>query len=291
MSTRLSLVLAAAFLTAAPAQASTYVSVFNFSWTGTWSYTGDGSPNSDGLWGITASSEFINPYPDDSIRFDPANGAYRVEGRVDIVGDLGSSFTGANVIGLTLDVISTDDYRIRSYSIARDDLRLGIMSGSIVEDSLGNRSAELSAFRLMQRVDPNDPTQKFEEIFGCPTILEGCGTGFFQTPFPAFESGNPVPPSGLGSQYGVVLLTDGRSDPCCGARSNALRFYYETPEQALASFRLTWDRDKSYTLEGPVPEGLPSPIPLPAGLPLLLGALGLLGLTRMRRRGAPPSQD
>lgn len=295
MRTHLSLILASALLTAVPAQAATYVSVFNFSWTGTWSFTGDGSPNADGLWGITASSEFINPYPDASIRFDPANGAYRVEGRVDIVGTSGSSFTRNDVIALTLDVISTDlsslevappSYRIASYSIAKDDLRLGIMSGSIVEDSLGGRSAELTAFRLMQEAVPGDPNKKFEQIFGCPTIQEGCGGSSYQQPFVAYDSGNPVPPSGAITNYGVVVLTDGRSDPCCGARSNALRFYYETPEQALASFRLTWDRDKSYTLPDDVPDGLPAPVPLPASLPLLLVALGALGIgARARHRG------
>lgn len=292
--TRLSLVLATAFLTAAPAQASTYVSVFNFSWTGTWSFSGDGSPDADGLWGITASSEFINLYEDDPTateKFDPAKGAYRVEGRVDIIGGLGSSFTGADVIGLSLEVISTDNYRIASYSIAKDDLRIGIMNGTIVDDGLGNGSAELTAFRLMQRVDPGDPTQKFEQIFGCPTIQEGCGTGSYMTPMPSYGSGNPVPPSGFVSSYGVVVLTDGRRDPCCAARVNTLRFHYETPELALASFRLTWDRDNSYTLEGPPPEGLPSPIPLPAALPLLLGALGFLGLAAGRRGRASSAKS
>jgi hypothetical protein len=107
------------------------------------------------------------------------------------------------------------------------------------------------------------------------------------TPFPAYTSGNPLPPSGLSASYGVVVLTDGRSDPCCGARSNALRFYYETTEQAVASFRLTYDG--RYVLEGPTPEGLPS-IPLPGGLPLLLGAMGVLGLAARRAHGATEKQ-
>lgn len=290
MLTRFSLVIATAVLTATQAPAATFVSVFDFSWTGTWYRTGDGSPNSDGLWGITASSEFINPYPDASVRFDPVNGAYRVEGRVDIAGTLGS-FTGADVIALNLDVISTNDYRIASYSIAKEDLRVGIMSGSIVEDPVTfGRRAELTALRMMQRVDPTDPTQKFEQIFGCSTIGEGCVTSSYLTPFPAYGSGNPVPPSSVNS-YAVVSLTDGRSDPCCGARSNALRFFYETPEQALASFRLTWNRDASYTLPGDAPEGLPAPVPLPAALPLMLGALGFLGVAARRRRNAAPTQS
>lgn len=291
MLTRLSLVIATAVLTATQAPAATFVSVFDFSWTGTWYRTGDGSPNPDGLWGITASSEFINPYPDASVRFDPVNGAYRVEGRVDIAGTLGS-FTGADVIALTLDVISTNDYRIASYSIAKEDLRLGNMSGSIVEDPVTfSRRAELTALRLSKKLDPTDSTQKFEPFFGCRTIVQGeCGPESYSVPVPPFDSGNPVPPSSFNS-YGVVSLGDGRSDPCCGARSNALRFFYETPEQALASFRLTWNRDASYTLPGDAPEGLPAPIPLPAALPLLLGALGFLGVAARRRRNAAPTQS
>ena len=285
---------AALILTSAStASAATFVSVFDFSWTGTWSFSGDGSPEADGLWGVTASSEFINPFPDASEKFDPANGAYRVEGRVDIVGGPGSSFTGKDVIALNLEVISVDvrsadpnppSYRIASYSFSRDDMRLGIMNGNIVSGT--EITAELTAFRLMQRIDPSDPTQKFEQIFGCPTVLEGCGSGLYLTPVPAYVSGNPVRPSGPSSAYGVVVLTDGRSDPCWGARSNTLRFYYETPEQALASFRLTLNRDESYFLDGPLPEGLPSPIPLPASLPLLLGGIGLLGWVGARRRKA-----
>lgn len=298
MPSRFSAILAAVLLTAAPVQASTFVNVFNFSWTGTWSFSGSGSPDAAGLWGITASSEFINPYPDLSERFDPANGAFRVEGRVDIIGDVGSGFSRNEVIGLSLNVISADvrssdvpapDYRIQSYSLLKENLRIGIMNGSIVEDSFGIRGVDLTAFRLMQKIDPSDPTQKFEQIFGCPTINDGCGGATYVPPLPAYDSGNPVPPSAPFSTYGVVVLTDGRSDPCCGARSNALRFFYETPEQALASFQFSWDRENSYTLTGPAPEGLPQ-VPLPAGLPLLLGALAGLGLATRRVRGAAASQ-
>jgi hypothetical protein len=225
--------IAAAFILTASstAHAATFVSVFNFSWTGTWSFSGDGSPEADGLWGVTASSEFINPFPDASEKFDPANGAYRVEGRVDIVGGPGSSFTGKDVIALNLDVISVDvrsaeanppSYKFASYSLSRDDMRLGIMEGNIVSSGPGI-TAELTAFRLMQRADPTDPTKKFEQIFGCPTILEGCGSALYSPPLVSYPSGDPVRPSGFGSTYGVVVLTDGRSDACCGARTNALR--------------------------------------------------------------------
>lgn len=269
--------LAAALLFVTPARAATFVSVFNFSWSGT--------PGSGGPWGITASSEFINPYPDDSVLFDPINGTYRVEGRVDIVGGPGESFDRQDVIALNLDVI-TNGYRIASYSIAKEDLRVGIMSGSIVEQEVGGYIAQLTAFRLMQTVDPNNPDLKFEQIFGCPTIQEGCGSAAYVPPFSEYGSGNPVPPSGPNDYYGVVVLTDGRSDPCCGARANALRFYYETPDAALASFRMTWDRDKSYYLDDPVPEGLPNPVPVPGTLPLLLAAVGALGFASRRGRAS-----
>jgi hypothetical protein len=264
---------ALAFAGAAPAQASTFVSVFNFSWSG--------SVGAAGIWGITASSEFIDPFPDDDPRFDQVNVAYSVSGRVDIVGTLGSTFTREDVISLNLDVM-TNGYRIASYSIAKDDLRIGVMSGTIVETPLGDRTAELSAFRLMQRQDPTDPLQKFEQIFGCPTIQDTCGAASFVTPVPAYDSGNPIPPNGLSASYGVVVLTDGRSDPCCGARSNALRFYYETVGDALASYRLNWNRDLSYPLPDPIPEGLPAPVPLPAALPMLIGAIGALGIVSRR---------
>lgn len=78
---------------------------------------------------------------------------------------------------------------------------------------------------------------------------------------------------------------DGRSDPCCGARSNALRFFYPTVADALASYRLTLDRDASYFIDD-IPDGLPAPVPLPAGFPLLLGGLGLISLLRLGRRQA-----
>jgi hypothetical protein len=265
---RISAIAAVALLAAAPAHASTFVSVFNFGWSGA---SGPGGP-----WGITASSEFINPFPDASVKFDPINGEYRVEGRVDIAKSPGDSFTRADVIALNFDVI-TNGYRIASYSFAKDDLRIGIMSGSIIDMGEAGFIAELTAFRLMQ---PN--AGPFEQVFGCPTINDGCGTALWLTPLPAYESGNPVPPNGS-SPYGVVVLTDGRSDPCCAARGNTLRFYYLTPEEALASFRLTFDREKSYFLDD-VPEGLPAPIPLPAALPMLMGAVGALGLASRRSR-------
>lgn len=274
MSNLVPALLAAALLFAAPVRAATFVSVFNFSWSGT--------PGTGGPWGITASSEFINPYPDYSVLFDPIDGNYRVEGRVDIVGSPGESFDRQDVIALNLDVI-TNGYRIASYSIAKDDLRVGIMSGSIVAQG-AEYIAELTAFRLMQTVDPNNPDLKFEQIFGCPTIQEGCGSSVYIPPVPAYVSGNPVPPPSLDDYYGVVVLTDGRSDPCCGARSNALRFYYETPEAALASFRMTFDRESSYSLDGPLPEGLPNPVPVPGTLPLLLGAVGAFGFASRRGR-------
>ena len=267
-------VVALALLGAAPVQAATFVSVFDFNWSG--------SLFAGGPWGITASSEFINPYPNDMPRFDHVGVNVTVEGRVDIVGTVGSTFSRGDVIALNLEVKS-NGYRIASYSIAKDDLRVGVMSGSIVEDSLGSRTAELSAFRLMQRSDPSDPAKKFEQIFGCPTITADCGAAVWQTPVPAYLSGNPTPPDGLSAQYGVVVLTDGRADPCCGARSNTLRFYYETVDEALASYRLTWNREKSYTLDDEVPGGLPTPVPLPAGLPMLIGALGMLGVVVRRR--------
>jgi hypothetical protein len=263
-------------MAAMPVQAATFVSVFKFSWSG--------SVGAAGAWGITASSEFIDPYPDDDPRFDQANVAYSITGRVDIVGTPGSSFTRENVIALNLDV-ETNGYRLASYSIAKDDLRIGIMSGSIVTDPVTTAiTAELSAFRLMQKVDPADPLQKFEQIFGCPTIQADCGAGVFVTPVPPYASGNPVPPLGPSASYGLVVLTDGRSDPCCGARSNALRFYYETVDAALASYRLNFDRDNSYYIDDGIPGGLPTPVPLPAGLPLLLGALGALAIAKRRAR-------
>jgi hypothetical protein len=273
------LVLSAAFsfatlLSGAGAQASTFVSVFKFSWSG-----GVGVANN---WGITASSEFIDPFPDNDPLFDQVNVAYTVEGRVDIVGGLGDSFTRDDVIALTLDV-NTNGYRLASYSIAKQDLRVGTFSGSIVEDAVGAITAELSAFRLMQKVDPADPLQKFEQIFGCPTIQADCGAGAYLAPLPAYPNGNPVEPVS-GPPYGVVVLTDGRSDPCCGARSNALRFFYPSVSDALASYRLTFDRDKSYLLDDPIPGGLPAPVPLPGAMPLLLAALGAIGIAARRRR-------
>lgn len=256
------LCLASAAIHAAPISAT----VWNLQWTG--------ALGVDGLWGISASSNHNDIDGTTSPSFDHVGVNVSISGELVIRNTASGSFTGADVIGLSLSVFSAGA-RIESFEFSKDQLKSGVISGTILGIGDGG-TASLTDFQIRQNNSP------FNQYFGCPFLDPTCGgnAGNFIVWAEYPVSGPIVPPNGYGVTYGRLDLFDGLSDPCCNARTNQLRFHYLTPDDALAAIKLTYDGRRDFQEDVP---GLPSPVSLPGSLSLLL--LGLAALSASRHRG------
>lgn len=266
---------AASFWFAATAgHAATSATAWNLQWTG--------ALGVNGLWAITASSNHNNIDAATTPGFDHTQVNVSVTGSIVIRNADSTTFTSADVIGVDVTVTGNGP-RVQSFSMTEEQLRSGVIEGTINGPIGDGATISLTDFRLVKQ------GPSFFPLFGCPASFAAseCG-GAFGIVWAEYPDSGPIePPLGFGVTYGRLLIQDGFSDPCCAARANELRFFYLSPEDALKSIKLTYDGRREFDgddLPGLPPELPPAPIPLPASLPLLAAGLGALGLFRRRRR-------
>ncbi len=244
-------------------QAATF-SNFNLDWSASFS--------TSNLIGVYVSSPDVTNLGDQA--FDIQNFSMNVSGTLTVLGGVGDSFTSADVGGLNLNVTSSSA-KFAPFTIDLSNVQLGLIEGTIVQDTLNPLLVRGQLTRWFLTAE--DPSSPFRLQFGCFSTNCNSTSSVFNNPPIGRHLLNGAAQGTIGAP---LVITDGTSDACCGARANAAIFYYDNQQSLLDSISLQgreFDSDQT-------PVGLPSPVPLPAGLPLLLVALMPLAFVARRAR-------